>query len=154
VGPITALATDVFLGDPQRFTDGKTLASYIGMIPSEHSSGRRQRLGAMSKQGNSLLRYLWCEATLHAVRQDPELQRFYRHKLINLQRLLTDLAFQLRHPIRCPRRFAKLLPPPLQQARTHFQRPCHRRHRFQPLNSLQLELARELSSRQSHVPFV
>ena len=82
VGPVTALATDVFLGDPQRFTDGKTLASYIGMIPSEHSSGRRQRLGAMSKQGNSLLRYLWCEATLHAVRQDSELQRFYRHKLI------------------------------------------------------------------------
>ncbi len=82
VGPITALATEVFLGDPPRFTDGKTLASYIGMIPSEHSSGRRQRLGAMSKQGNSLVRYLWCEATLHAVRVDPELKRFYRRKLI------------------------------------------------------------------------
>jgi transposase len=46
VGPITALATEVFLGDPMRFSDGKTLASYIGMIPSEHSSGGRQRLGA------------------------------------------------------------------------------------------------------------
>ncbi|MGB9242865.1 MAG: IS110 family transposase, partial [Candidatus Acidiferrales bacterium] len=62
VGPITALATEVFLGDPMRFSDGKALASYIGMIPCEHSSGRRQRLGAMSKQGNALLRYLWCEA--------------------------------------------------------------------------------------------
>ena len=58
VGPITALATAVFLGDPLRFADGKALASYIGMIPSEHSSGGRQRLGAMSKQGNTLLRYL------------------------------------------------------------------------------------------------
>ena len=47
VGPITALATEVFLGDPPRFSDGKALASYIGMIPSEHSSGRR--LDAMSK---------------------------------------------------------------------------------------------------------
>jgi transposase len=37
VGPITALATDVFLGDPARFADGKALASYVGMIPSEHS---------------------------------------------------------------------------------------------------------------------
>jgi transposase len=37
VGPITALATEVFVGDPLRFTDGKALASYIGMIPSEHS---------------------------------------------------------------------------------------------------------------------
>src|SRR5580693_4096697 len=43
VGPVTALATNVFLGDPKRFADGKTLASYVGMIPSEHSSGRRQR---------------------------------------------------------------------------------------------------------------
>ena len=60
VGPITALATEVFLGDPLRFSDGKALASYIGMIPSEHSSGGRQRLGAMSKQGNALLRYLGC----------------------------------------------------------------------------------------------
>jgi transposase len=82
VGPITALATEVFLGDPLRFADGKAVASYIGMIPSEHSSGGRQRLGAMSKQGNALLRYLWCEAAMHAVRRDPELKRFYRHKLM------------------------------------------------------------------------
>jgi hypothetical protein len=45
VGPITALATDVFLGDPKRFRDGQALASYIGIIPREHSSGGRQRLG-------------------------------------------------------------------------------------------------------------
>ena len=82
VGPVTALATEVFLGDPLRFIDGKALASYIGMIPSEHSSGGRQRLGAMSKQGNTLLRYLWCEAAMHAVERDPELKRFYRRKLV------------------------------------------------------------------------
>jgi transposase len=35
----------VSLCDPQRFADGKAVASYIGMIPSEHSSGRRRRLG-------------------------------------------------------------------------------------------------------------
>jgi len=81
VGPVTALATEVFLGDPKRFADGKTVASYIGMIPSEHSSGR-QRLGAMSKEGNALVRYLWCEAAMHAVGRDPELKRFYRRKLI------------------------------------------------------------------------
>jgi transposase len=82
VGWVTALATEVFLGDPKRFADGKAVASYVGMIPSEHSSGGRQRLGAMSKQGNALLRYLWCEAAMHAVRLDPELQRFYRRKLV------------------------------------------------------------------------
>lgn len=82
VGAITALATEVFLGDPRRFTDGKAVASYIGMIPSERSSGRRQRFGKLSKQGNSLLRFLWGQAAMQAVRRDPELQRFYRRKLV------------------------------------------------------------------------
>ena len=82
VGPVTALATEVFLGDPSRFANGKNVASYIGMIPSERSSGKRQRLGKLSKEGNSLLRYLWTEATIHAVGKDPELKRFYRRKLI------------------------------------------------------------------------
>ena len=81
VGHVTALATEVFLGDPTRFADGKALASYVGMIPSEYSSGPRQRLGGLSKQGNPLLRFLWGEAAMHAVRRDPELQRFYRRKL-------------------------------------------------------------------------
>lgn len=82
VGPITALATEVFLGDPRRFADGKAVASYVGMIPSERSSGGRQRMGRLSKQGNALLRFLWGEAAIHAVRRDPELRRFYRRKLV------------------------------------------------------------------------
>jgi transposase len=82
VGPVTALATDVFLGDPQRFADGKALASYTGLIPQERSSGRRRRLGRISKQGNPLLRFLWNEAGAHAARRDPELKRFYLRKLV------------------------------------------------------------------------
>jgi transposase len=81
VGPVTALATDVFLGDPARFADSKAVVSYVGMIPSEYSSGGQQRLGGLSKQGNPFLRFLWCEAAVHAVRRDPALQRFYRRKL-------------------------------------------------------------------------
>jgi transposase len=76
VGPITALATDVFLGDPARFADSKALASYVGMIPGEYSSGKRQRLGGLTKQGNPLLRFLWGEAVIHAVRRDPQLKHF------------------------------------------------------------------------------
>ena len=81
VGPVTALATDVFLGDPGRFEDGKALASYVGLIPGERPSGKRQRLGKVTKQGSPLLRFLWGEAGAHAVRRDPELKRFYRRKL-------------------------------------------------------------------------
>lgn len=82
VGPVTALATEVFLGDPCRFENGKKVASYIGMIPREHSSGKHQRLGELTKEGNALLRYLWGEAAMHAVTQDAELKRFYRRKLV------------------------------------------------------------------------
>jgi transposase len=81
VGPVTALATEVFLGDPSRLADAKALASYVGLIPSEYSSGDRQRLGKLTKQGNPCLRFLWCEAAIHAVRRDAALGRFYRRKL-------------------------------------------------------------------------
>ena len=82
VGPVTALATEVFLGDPQRFADSKALASYVGIIPREYSSGAHQRLGGVTKQGSPLLRFLWGEAGAHAARRDPELKRFYRRKLV------------------------------------------------------------------------
>jgi transposase len=81
VGPVTGLATEVFVGDPARFADAKALASYVGVIPSEYSSGDRQRLGKLTKQGNPLLRCLWCEAAIHAVRHDAALGRFFRRKL-------------------------------------------------------------------------
>jgi len=83
VGPVTALATEVFLGDPQRFTDSKALASYVGIIPREYSSGGQQRLGGVTKQGSPLLRFLWGEAGSHAARRDPELKRFYCRKLVH-----------------------------------------------------------------------
>src|SRR6201997_3939032 len=82
VGPVTALATDVSLGDARRFADGKPLASYVGIIPREYSSGEHQRLGGVTKQGSPLLRFLWGEAGAHAARRDPELKRFYRRKLV------------------------------------------------------------------------
>ena len=78
VGPVTALATEVCLGDPTWFRDGKALASDVGLIPSDYSSGSRQRLGSLSKQGNPFLRVRWCDATLHAARLDPALHRVYR----------------------------------------------------------------------------
>jgi transposase len=81
VGPVTALATETFVGDPARFVDAKALASYVGLIPGEYSSGTRQRLGHLTKQGNRFLRFLWCEAAMHAVRRDVQLRRFYRRKL-------------------------------------------------------------------------
>ena len=52
--------------------------SYLGLNPAEHSSGGRQRLGAISKQGNPLLRSLLVEAGQSAARSVPELKRAYQ----------------------------------------------------------------------------
>lgn len=78
VGPITALAFVLVIGDVERFARSRKLASYLGLIPSEDSSGKRRRLGAISKQGNTLLRTLLVEAGQSAARCDPELRRAYR----------------------------------------------------------------------------
>jgi transposase len=73
VGPITAMAFVLTLGPAQRFGRGKQVASYLGLIPSEHSSGEaRQRLGHISKQGNPFMRGLLVEAAQSAVRHEPE----------------------------------------------------------------------------------
>ncbi len=82
VEPVTASATGVFLGDQARFIDGKALASYVGMISSEYLSGGWQRLGGLSKQGNRCCAFSGAWQRYKAVRQDPELKRFYRRKLM------------------------------------------------------------------------
>jgi len=68
------LAFVLVVGDVTRFPRSKKLASYLGLIPSEDSSGTRRRLGAISKQGNTLLRTLLVEAGQSAARCDPELR--------------------------------------------------------------------------------
>src|SRR5260370_919642 len=75
VGPITALAFVLVIGEVSRFERSRKLTSYLGLIPSEDSSGKRRRLGAISKQGNTLLRTLLVEAGQSAARCDPELRR-------------------------------------------------------------------------------
>jgi transposase len=66
LGPITALALVLILGVPDRFRCGKQVGSYLGLIPCEESSGGRQRLVHISKQTNTLLRFLLIESA-HAV---------------------------------------------------------------------------------------
>jgi transposase len=78
VGPVTALAFVLIIGPVSRFANSKKVVSYLGLNPSEESSGGRQRLGAISKQGNPMMRYLLVEAAQTASRLDPELRRDYQ----------------------------------------------------------------------------
>ena len=92
VGPITALAMVLTLGPAKRFTGGKQVASYFGLIPSEYSSGGGQRLGHISKQGSAFLRFLLVEAGQSAARGDQALGRFYRRLAVRKHRALAKVA--------------------------------------------------------------
>ncbi len=92
VGPVTALAMVLTLGPATRFHSGKQVASYFGLIPSEWSSGGRQKLGHISKQGSSFLRFLLVEAGQSATRRDAELGRFYRRLAARKHRALAKVA--------------------------------------------------------------
>jgi len=80
VGPVTALGFVLTIGDVSRFPRGKQVASYLGLIPREHSSGGRQRLGAISKQGNRFLRQMLVEAAHSGVRPDEGFRKQYQHR--------------------------------------------------------------------------
>src|SRR3989449_2479635 len=80
VGPITSLAFVLTMGDVSRFQRGKQVASYLGLVPREYSSGGHQRLGSISKQGNRFLRMLLVEAAQVAVRCDPQMRQEDLHR--------------------------------------------------------------------------
>jgi transposase len=92
VGPVTALAMVLTLGPAERFGSAKQVGSYLGLIPSEASSGGKQRLGRISKQGNSFLRFLLVEAGQTAARLDPQLKRFYRRLAVRKNRGVAKVA--------------------------------------------------------------
>jgi transposase len=78
VGPVTGLAFRLTVGPVERFAHSAQLVSYLGLNPTEHSSGGRQRLGSISKQGNAMLRWLLVEAGQSTAQFDPELRRVYQ----------------------------------------------------------------------------
>jgi transposase len=100
VGPITALAFVLIIGTPERFRCGKQIGSYVGLIPCEESSGGHQRLGHISKQGNSLLRFLLVEAAQAAVRFDADWKRRYLQLAMRREPRIAKVAMGRRLGVR------------------------------------------------------
>ena len=100
VGPLTALAFELVIGTPERFGCGKQIASYVGLVPSEESSGDRRRLGHISKQGNSLLRFLLVEAAQVTVRTNPDWRRHFLHLAMRRERRIAKVAMARKLAVR------------------------------------------------------
>ncbi len=100
VGPLTALAYVLIIGSPERFRCGKQIGSYLGLIPSEESSARRQRLGHISKQGNALLRFLLIEAAQAATHSNPAWRREFLHLTLRRGRQIAVVALARKLAVR------------------------------------------------------
>jgi transposase len=92
VGPLTALAFELVIGTPERFPCGKQIAGYLGLVPSEESSGDRRRLGHISKQGNTLVRFLLVEAAQVTVRSQPHWRSKFLHLALRRGRKIAKVA--------------------------------------------------------------
>jgi transposase len=109
VGTLTALATVLVLGPPDRFPQSKHVVSYVGLAPSVSASADKCRLGHISKQGSSLLRWILGQAAPLAARADTDLKRLYftllhrrgrpKAKVALARRLLVRLYIMLRDEI-------------------------------------------------------
>jgi transposase len=100
VGPLTALAFVLIIGTPERFQCGKQIGSYVGLIPEEDSSAGQQRLGHISKQGSSLLRFLLGEAAQAATHCDADWRRRYMHLAMRRQKNIAKVAMARRLAVR------------------------------------------------------
>ena len=100
VGPLTALAFVLIIGRADRFQCGKQIASYLGLVPLEDSSGSRRRLGHITKQGSSMLRFLMVEAAQVTVRSLPEWRSKYFHLMMRRGRKIAKVAMARRLAIR------------------------------------------------------
>ena len=100
VGALTALMFVLIIGDAERFQCGKQVASYLGLVPLEKSSGNRRRLGHITKQGSSLLRFLLVEASQVTVRSLPEWRSQYFRLMMRRGRKTAKVAMARRLAIR------------------------------------------------------
>jgi transposase len=101
VGPLTALAFVLIIGTPERFQRGKQIGTYVGLIPSEDSSAGKQRLGHISKHGNSLLRFLLVEAAQAAARYNVHWRRRYVRLAMHRHRSIAKVALGRRLEFGC-----------------------------------------------------
>jgi len=100
VGALTAMAFVLIVGEAERFSCGKQIASYLGLVPEEDSSGERRRLGHISKQGNSLLRFLLVEAAQVTVRSDGRWRNRFFHLAQRRGRKIAKVAMARKLAIR------------------------------------------------------
>jgi len=68
IGPIGATALVAEIGDWKAFSSGRSLAAWIGLVPKQYTTGGKDRLGSITKQGNRYLRWLLVVGAMAVIR--------------------------------------------------------------------------------------
>jgi len=95
IGWLTAIRLVLEWGDLRVFRNGMAFASYLGLTPSEHSSGDRTRRGSITRQGNGAVRTWLIEAAWKAIAMDPALEARFRRlapRPVNRNRAIVAVA--------------------------------------------------------------
>ncbi len=103
LGAFGASLVSAAIGTIDRFASGKHLVSYFGLAPGVHSSGDRTRYQALTKQGDSDVRWLLIEAVTHAARHEPFAHVYQRVKArhgaaiarVHVARVLVHVIYRL-----------------------------------------------------------
>jgi len=94
------------LGDLTRFDHPRKLMSYLGLVPSEHSSGGKRHLGAITKCGNSRARRLLVEGA-HSYKHNASISKEMQLRQEGLSKEIVDIAWQAQ--LRPCRRYKRLM---------------------------------------------
>ncbi len=92
VGPTVATALVASVANPKAFRSGRDFAAWVGLVPRQNSSGGKERLGNITKQGDRYLRSLFCTgalaviryAKIHGTKSRPWLAKLLERRLINV----------------------------------------------------------------------
>ena len=93
IGFLTAATIVVEAGDLRRFANARQFMSYVGVVPSEYSSGASQHRGRITKTGNAHLRHVLGEAAHHA-RRVPAVNARVKQRQEGVPKEIVDLAWK------------------------------------------------------------
>jgi transposase len=103
---VTAAGIVAELGDVQRFTHPRQLMNYVGLVPSEYSTGEHRRQGSITKTGNTHARRLLIEASWAYI-QGPKVSPSIRQRQQDLPQPIIDIAWKAQ--LRCCRKYRRLV---------------------------------------------
>ena len=96
VGPLTALAVEAFAPDMAQFKTGRDFAAWLGLVPRQHSTGGKARLGRISKAGQSDIRRLLIIGAMTRImgrtRHKVPTESWIGRKLMSKPKMLVGIA--------------------------------------------------------------